>query len=192
MARAAAIDEFKEQDRRRSTLPEGERAEVHRRRRCRRRFDALRGARRPRDHPRRHAHRRPRRRSRSAHIACEVGVLPRTHGSAIFQRGETQALVVATLGTVSDEQRVDGLQDEYSQEVHARLQLPAVLASASASRSAGRAGARSATACWPSGRSRRSSRRRRSSRTPSALVSDILESNGSSQHGVASAAGRWR
>src|SRR5262249_21245684 len=39
-------------------------------------------------------------------IVCEVGVLPRTHGTAVFQRGETQALVTTTLGTVSDEQRV--------------------------------------------------------------------------------------
>jgi polyribonucleotide nucleotidyltransferase len=49
-------------------------------------------------------------------ISCEVGVLPRTHGSAIFQRGETQAMVTTTLGTVSDEQRVDGLGDEYSKK----------------------------------------------------------------------------
>jgi polyribonucleotide nucleotidyltransferase len=49
-------------------------------------------------------------------ITCEVGVLPRTHGSSIFQRGETQSLVVATLGTSSDEQRVDGLMDEYSKK----------------------------------------------------------------------------
>lgn len=49
-------------------------------------------------------------------ITCEVGVLPRTHGSAIFQRGETQALVTTTLGTTSDEQRVDGLGDEYSKK----------------------------------------------------------------------------
>jgi polyribonucleotide nucleotidyltransferase len=46
-------------------------------------------------------------------ITCEVSVLPRTHGSGLFQRGETQALVTTTLGTVSDEQRVDGLQDEF-------------------------------------------------------------------------------
>ena len=38
-------------------------------------------------------------------ITCEVGVLPRTHGSALFTRGETQALVSATLGTADDEQR---------------------------------------------------------------------------------------
>jgi polyribonucleotide nucleotidyltransferase len=49
-------------------------------------------------------------------ITCEVGVLPRTHGSAIFTRGETQALVTTTLGTSSDEQRVDGLIDEYSKK----------------------------------------------------------------------------
>ena len=40
-------------------------------------------------------------------ISSEVGVLPRTHGSALFTRGQTQALCVATLGTVRDEQRID-------------------------------------------------------------------------------------
>jgi polyribonucleotide nucleotidyltransferase len=50
------------------------------------------------------------------HIGCEVGVLPRTHGSAIFARGETQAMVTTTLGTTSDEQRVDGLGEEYSKK----------------------------------------------------------------------------
>jgi polyribonucleotide nucleotidyltransferase len=49
-------------------------------------------------------------------IHCEVGLLPRTHGSALFQRGETQALVTTTLGTVSDEQRVEGLGEEYSKK----------------------------------------------------------------------------
>jgi len=43
-------------------------------------------------------------------IVSEVGVLPRTHGSALFTRGETQALVVATLGTGQDEQIVDRLE----------------------------------------------------------------------------------
>ncbi len=42
-------------------------------------------------------------------IWCEVGVLPRTHGSAVFTRGQTQALSIATLGTSSDQQRLDGL-----------------------------------------------------------------------------------
>lgn len=45
-------------------------------------------------------------------ISCEVSVLPRTHGSALFTRGETQALVVTTLGTASDEQKVDALIGE--------------------------------------------------------------------------------
>jgi polyribonucleotide nucleotidyltransferase len=43
-------------------------------------------------------------------IVCEVGLLPRTHGSALFTRGETQALVVTTLGTGEDEQMIDGLE----------------------------------------------------------------------------------
>ncbi len=42
-------------------------------------------------------------------ITCEVGLLPRTHGSALFTRGQTQALVSTTLGTVSDEQRIDNI-----------------------------------------------------------------------------------
>ena len=46
-------------------------------------------------------------------IAVEVGILPRTHGSALFTRGETQALVVATLGTGQDEQIIDDLAGEY-------------------------------------------------------------------------------
>lgn len=45
-------------------------------------------------------------------ITCEVGVLPRTHGSALFTRGETQSLVVTTLGTSQDEQRIDDLEGE--------------------------------------------------------------------------------
>lgn len=49
-------------------------------------------------------------------ISCEVGVLPRTHGSALFTRGETQALVTTTLGTVSDEQKVEGLVEEYTKK----------------------------------------------------------------------------
>jgi polyribonucleotide nucleotidyltransferase len=46
-------------------------------------------------------------------ISCSVGILPRTHGSALFTRGETQALAVATLGTSEDEQRIDALEGEY-------------------------------------------------------------------------------
>ncbi len=46
-------------------------------------------------------------------ITCEVGVLPRAHGSAVFTRGETQSLAVVTLGTTDDEQRIDALEGEY-------------------------------------------------------------------------------
>ncbi|MGC3975805.1 MAG: polyribonucleotide nucleotidyltransferase [Nitrospira sp.] len=46
-------------------------------------------------------------------ITCEVSVLPRAHGSAVFTRGETQSLAVVTLGTTDDEQRIDALEGEY-------------------------------------------------------------------------------
>jgi len=46
-------------------------------------------------------------------IDCQIGVLPRTHGSAVFTRGETQALVVPTLGTSSDEQLIDAIEGSY-------------------------------------------------------------------------------
>ena len=49
-------------------------------------------------------------------IHCETDLLPRTHGTALFQRGETQAFITVTLGTPRDEQRIDGLMDEYSKK----------------------------------------------------------------------------
>ena len=57
-------------------------------------------------------------------IKCEVGLLPRAHGSAIFQRGETQALVTTVLGTGADEQRVDGIMDEYSKKFMLDYNMP--------------------------------------------------------------------
>lgn len=57
-------------------------------------------------------------------IVCEIGVLPRTHGSALFTRGETQALVVATLGSTMDEQWVDTLEDEYSKKFMLHYNFP--------------------------------------------------------------------
>jgi len=57
-------------------------------------------------------------------ISGEVAVLPRTHGSAIFTRGETQALATATLGTVSDEQIVDGLVEEYRKKFMLHYNFP--------------------------------------------------------------------
>ncbi len=57
-------------------------------------------------------------------ITCEVGALPRTHGSALFTRGETQALVVTTLGTSRDEQTVDDLLEEYSKKFMLHYNFP--------------------------------------------------------------------
>ena len=57
-------------------------------------------------------------------IRCEVSLLPRAHGSALFQRGETQALVTTVLGTTADEQRVDGIMDEYSKKFMLDYNMP--------------------------------------------------------------------
>ncbi|MDJ0512273.1 MAG: polyribonucleotide nucleotidyltransferase [Methyloceanibacter sp.] len=57
-------------------------------------------------------------------IVCEVGILPRTHGSALFTRGETQALVVTTLGTGDDEQFVDALQGTYKEKFLLHYNFP--------------------------------------------------------------------
>lgn len=57
-------------------------------------------------------------------LDCKVGVLPRTHGSAVFTRGETQALITITLGTVDDEQIIDGLVSEYGQKFMLHYNFP--------------------------------------------------------------------
>ncbi len=57
-------------------------------------------------------------------IAAQVGVLPRAHGSALFTRGETQALVVATLGTGQDEQIIDGLDGDYREHFMLHYNFP--------------------------------------------------------------------
>jgi polyribonucleotide nucleotidyltransferase len=57
-------------------------------------------------------------------IVSEVGVLPRTHGSALFTRGETQALVVATLGTGDDEQWIDALEGTYKESFLLHYNFP--------------------------------------------------------------------
>jgi len=57
-------------------------------------------------------------------ISCEVGLLPRAHGSGLFSRGETQVLTIATLGTVSDEQRLDGLGTEESKRFMHHYNFP--------------------------------------------------------------------
>jgi polyribonucleotide nucleotidyltransferase len=58
-------------------------------------------------------------------ITIDVALLPRVHGSALFTRGETQALVVTTLGTGDDEQRVDGLGEEFSEKFMLHYNFPA-------------------------------------------------------------------
>jgi polyribonucleotide nucleotidyltransferase len=112
-------------------------------------------------------------------IKCEVGLLPRAHGSAIFQRGETQALVTTVLGTTADEQRVDGIMDEYSKKFMLDYNMPPfAVGEVRPIRGPGRReighGAlaeRSVAPILPS-----------ASRFPYTIrvVSDILESNGSS------------
>jgi len=57
-------------------------------------------------------------------LTCEVAVLPRVHGSSLFQRGETQSSCVVTLGTGRDEQIVDGLTDEYSKKFMLHYNFP--------------------------------------------------------------------
>jgi len=57
-------------------------------------------------------------------ISGEVGLLPRAHGSALFTRGETQALVVTTMGTVSDEQTIESLRGEYTDKFMLHYNFP--------------------------------------------------------------------
>jgi polyribonucleotide nucleotidyltransferase len=57
-------------------------------------------------------------------ISIRTGVLPRTHGSALFTRGETQALVVATLGTARDSQKIDALMGEYTDSFMLHYNMP--------------------------------------------------------------------
>ena len=57
-------------------------------------------------------------------IVCETGVLNRTHGSALFTRGETQALVVTTLGTGMDQQRIDAIEGEYKENFMLHYNFP--------------------------------------------------------------------
>ena len=57
-------------------------------------------------------------------ISCEVGFLPRTHGSSLFTRGQTQALVITTLGASSEEQKVDALQEEEAKRFMLHYNFP--------------------------------------------------------------------
>ena len=85
-------------------------------------------------------------------ITIEVGVLPRTHGSGLFTRGQTQVLSVATLGTGADEQMLDGLGiEEPSATSTTTTSRPSPPARPAEAR--GPSAATSVTAHWPSARS---------------------------------------
>ena len=58
-------------------------------------------------------------------ITCEVGILPRTHGSGLFTRGQTQILTITTLGAIGDEQIIDGLGTEESKRYMHHYNFPA-------------------------------------------------------------------
>ena len=113
-------------------------------------------------------------------ITCEVSTLPRTHGSAIFTRGETRSLAVVTLGTTDDEQRIDALEGEYMRTFMLHYNFPPFsVGEARPLRSPGRRevghGALAGDGRWlsviPSKEAFPYTLR---------IVSDILESNGSS------------
>ncbi|MEM6626931.1 MAG: polyribonucleotide nucleotidyltransferase, partial [Pseudomonadota bacterium] len=112
-------------------------------------------------------------------IVSEVTVLPRTHGSALFTRGETQALAVATLGTADDEQFIDGLDGTYKQKFMLHYNFPPF--------SVGETGRMGGTSRRETGHGKLAWRALRAV-LPTAeefpytirLVSEIFESNGSS------------
>ncbi|MFZ5728501.1 MAG: polyribonucleotide nucleotidyltransferase [Phenylobacterium sp. RIFCSPHIGHO2_01_FULL_70_10] len=112
-------------------------------------------------------------------IVSEVGVLPRAHGSALFTRGETQALVVATLGTGDDEQFIDALEGTYKEKFLLHYNFPPF--------SVGEAGRMGSPGRREIGHGKLAWRAMRPMLPPTEefpytirLVSEILESNGSS------------
>jgi len=100
-------------------------------------------------------------------IICEVGVLPRAHGSALFTRGETQAMVVTTLGTGEDEQYIDSLSGRYKEQFLLHYNFPPYSVGETGV-SAAPSVARSATASLPGARSTRCCRRINEFPTPCA------------------------
>ncbi|MBI1803479.1 MAG: polyribonucleotide nucleotidyltransferase [Ignavibacteriae bacterium] len=112
-------------------------------------------------------------------IVCEVGVLPRTHGSALFQRGETQSLTSTTLGTKTDEQFLDGLLPETTKRFMLHYNFPPY--------SVGEVGRLGSTGRREIGHGNLAERSLKKVLPPEAefpytvrIVSEILESNGSS------------
>jgi len=112
-------------------------------------------------------------------ISIKVGVLPRTHGSALFTRGETQALVIATLGTGRDEQIIDAITGEYRERFMLHYNMPPYATGETGRMGApkrreighGRLAKRALTAVLPTAEEFGYSIR---------VVSEITESNGSS------------
>jgi polyribonucleotide nucleotidyltransferase len=112
-------------------------------------------------------------------IAAEVGLLPRVHGSALFTRGETQALVVATLGTGQDEQVIDALEGDYRESFLLHYNFPPYsVGEASFMRSPGRREIGHGKLAWRAVRPLLPARE--SFPYTIRLVSEITESNGSS------------
>jgi len=112
-------------------------------------------------------------------ITIELGILPRTHGSALFTRGETQSLTSITLGTKNDEQTIDGLIDEYSKKFMLHYNFPPF--------SVGEVGRMSGVGRREIGHGNLAERSLKILMPPETifpytvrLISDILESNGSS------------
>ena len=120
-------------------------------------------------------------------IAIEVGLLPRTHGSALFQRGETQSLTTLTLGTKLDEQIIDGLLPDSTKRFMLHYNFPPF--------SVGEVGRLGSTGRREVGHGNLAERSIKNMMAPEAefpytvrLVSDILESNGSSSMATVCAA----
>ena len=113
-------------------------------------------------------------------INCEVGLLPRAHGSALFTRGETQALVVATLGTGQDEQIIDALEGEYRSHFMLHYNFPPLCDGRGRAAWARPGGARSATASSPWRAVRPLLPTKEDFPYTIRVVSEITESNGSS------------
>ena len=124
-------------------------------------------------------------------IWTETGVLPRVHGSVVFTRGETQALVTCTLGTADDEQKIEHVTGEFYKRFMLHYNFPPFSVGETGRFSAARAAARSATARWPSARWRRSIPAKTSSPTPSAS-SPTSSSRTARRRWRRCAAARWR
>jgi polyribonucleotide nucleotidyltransferase len=112
-------------------------------------------------------------------IVAEVGILPRSHGSALFTRGETQALCVATLGTGQDEQIIDALEGEYRENFMLHYNFPPYsVGEASFLRSPGRREIGHGKLAWRAVRAVLPSKE--DFPYTMRIVSEITESNGSS------------